>query len=252
MDEEQIQRMIAELLGKLKTGGVAGGANSLLDSPISPGSTSYNSIMGGDDGFLPAVTPNTLTDAQLGAGGDRGFATPAEREQAIKAHQVGLLPGTPEYRDYMMNYGQGNEYTLGIDGQEVGYNFTGDNLSEVGMAQFRDRNNITANTGGGSDSANLGFTQPADVITNLSSDFVGGFDTTRGLDTPAQRHSIGEIMGNLNLQEQNKVKMILQNLNDGTAEGRRRQEVFLNGMMDGSIDAGGYGVQDEAWPIGWQ
>ena len=118
---------------------------------------SYNSLnqglldTGGDDGFLPAVTPNTLTDAQLGATGDRGFETPSIRDGAIKAHQVGLLPGTPAYRDYMMNYGQGNEYTLGIDGQEVGYNFTGDNLSEVGMAQFRDRNNITANTGGGSD-----------------------------------------------------------------------------------------------------
>ena len=243
MDEEQIQRMIAELLGKLSKGGVAGGANSLLASPISPGSTSYNSIMGGDDGFLPGAV--TTSPEQTAFDEKTTFLQ-------NRAHQVGLLPGTPEYRDYMMNYGQGNEYTLGIDGQEVGYNFTGDNLSEVGMAQFRDRNNITANTGGGSDSANLGFTQPADVITNLSSDFVGGFDTTRGLDTPAQRHSIGEIMGNLNLQEQNKVKMILQNLNDGTAEGRRRQEVFLNGMMDGSIDAGGYGVQDEAWPIGWQ
>ena len=252
MDEEEIKRIIDELLGKLSIGGGAGVGGGLLSSPISPGSTSYNTLMGGDadadDGFLPVAS---ATDAQLGAGGDRGFETPAMRDAAIKAYQGGLLPGTPAYREFMLNMGMGGDtfdVGLGIDGMEEGYTFTGDGgLSEVGMAQFRNRNNIQPNLGGGMDSSNLGFGQfqPADAISNLSSDFVGGFDTTRGLDTPAQRHSIGEIMGNLNLQEQNKVKMILQNLNDGTAEGRRRQETFLNGMMDGNIDPGGYGVQNE-------
>lgn len=247
MDEEQIQQMINELLGKLSIGGGAGaGVQSLLDSPISPGSTSYNSLMGegGDDGFLPGVS---ATDAQLGAGGDTGFETPAMRDAAIKAYQGGLLPGTPAYREFMLSLGAnmgGDTFDvgLGIDGNEEGYTFTGDGgLSEVGMAQFRDRNNIQPALGGGMDSSNLGFA--ADPIADLSSDFVGGFD--RGLDNPAQRHSIGEIMGNLDPQEQMKVKQIIQSMNDGTEEGRIRQQTFLNGLMDGNIDAGGYEVQNQ-------
>ena len=245
MDEEKIKQMIDELLGKLSMGGGAGaGVQSLLDSPISPGSTSYNSLMGegGDDGFLPgAVTTNTGEVANE-------YQTDIGKTLATRAAAGGLLPGTPAYRDYMMNMGMGGDtfdVGLGIDGMEEGYTFTGDGgLSEVGMAQFRDRNNIQPNLGGGMDSSNLGFA--ADPIADLSSDFVGGFD--RGFDTPADRnrHSIGEIMGNLNLQEQDKVKMILSNMT------QEQQRVFLEGMMNGSIDPGGYGVQDEALPLGWQ
>ena len=239
MDEDKIKQMIDELLGKLSMGGGAGaGVQSLLDSPISPGSTSYNSLMGegGDDGFLPgAVTTNTMTDAQLGEVG----ITPALRDATIQAIGKGLMPGTPAYREFMMNMGGDTfDVGLGIDGNEEGYTFTGDGgLSEVGMAQFRDRNNIQPALGGGMDSSNLGFA--ADPIADLSSDFVGGFD--RGFDTPADRnrHSIGEIMGALNPQEQNKVQQILGSMT------QEQQATFIKGMTDGSINPGGYEVQNQ-------
>ena len=245
MDEEQIQRMIDELLGRLTKGGVAGGANSLSASPISPGSTSYNSLnqglldTGGDDGFLPGAVTNFQD--KLNYVSENPNLTTEQKQQ------VGIIPTAWQEKMKWIRDNPGATdmgYTLGIDGQEVGYNFTGDDLTEQALAAFRTRNNITPNLGGGSDSSNLGFTPNVDAITNLSSDFVGGLD--RGLDTPAQRDSIGEIMGNLNPQEQQKVKMILSNM---TPE---QQAVFINGMMNGSINPGGYGVQDEALPLGWK
>ena len=245
MDEEQIQRMIAELLGKLSKGGVVGGATSLLASPISPGSTSYNTLnqglldTGGDDGFLPGAVTNFQDKLN--------YVSENPNLTDVQKQQIGIVPTDWQKKMQWIRDNPGATdmgYTLGIDGQEVGYNFTGDDLTEQALAAFRTRNNITPNLGGGSDSSNLGFTPNVDAITNLSSDFVGGFDTmdtTRGygLDTPAQRHSIGEIMGNLNLQEQNKVKMILSNMT------QEQQRVFIEGMMNGSINPGGYGVQNE-------
>jgi hypothetical protein len=257
MDEERIKQIIAELLGKASIAkGVQGGSLlSGLDTPEDREGSFIEGILGAGpwlkkqfdeygkasrdaaqviDDFLPgAVTTNTGEEYQTDIG-----KTLATRD-AAQAATGGLLPGTPAYRDYMMNMGQGmgNEYTLGIDGKDYGYNFTGDGLGEVGMAQFRDRNNITANTGGGSD--NLGFGQ---YQTDLQSDFTGGFASPtnpQGLETPALRHSIGEIMANLDPQEQQKVQMILQSMN------QEQQKVFINGMMNGNIDAGGYEVQNQ-------
>jgi hypothetical protein len=58
---------------------------------------------------------------------------------------------------------------------------------------------------------------------------------------PAERESMSDVMGRLSRHEQERVKYLLQNM---TPE---QQQLFLNGMMDGSINAGGYGVQDENW-----
>ena len=226
MNEEEMKRMIDELLGKLSMGG---GTGSLLSGFDTPAMRDASLMGGGDDGFLPGGPANTSAFSEKMDWIQNNPNLTTEEKQ-----QIGIIPTAwQEKMQYIRDNPNKFDVGLGIDGKDYGYTFTGDGgLSEVGLAEFRRRNNITANTGGGSD--NLGFGQ---YQTDLQSDFVGGFE--RGIDTPAQRHSIEEIMGNLNPQEQNKVKMILSNM---TPE---QQEIFLNGMMDGSINPGGYGVQNE-------
>ena len=272
--DEKIKQIIAELLGKAPLART-GIQNSLLsrgfDTPAEReaflgGILGAGSHLAGDelmaagldDGFLPGA----VTGGVAGAGAGAGLTNFQEKMDFIKNNQtlsdfekkqlLGIVPQEAQTAwQQKMQYIRDNpnatfDVGLGIDGQEEGYTFTGDGgLSEVGLAEFRRRYNIQPNLGGGSDSSNLGFTPNVDAISNLSSDFVGGF-TGRGLDTPAQRHSIGEIMSALSPQEQDKVKMIISHMTP------MQQEDFINGMMDGSIDPGGYGVQDEALPFGWQ
>ena len=118
----------------------------------------------------------------------------------------------------------GNEYTLGIDGKDYGYNFTGDDLTEVGMAQFRDRNNIQANLGGGMDA----LSQREIEATNRSllagvgmqnhNDWVSDVDTR-----------FAQALSKLTSREQAEIISATQGYNDEQVENFKRQ--YLKGNV---------------------
>ena len=235
---EKVKLMIAELLGQIPSGAsfghtggkVAEGVMSLLDTnrnkEVEKGR--LRSLMQTD----PADTNDFLeTDfsKKLAMSDLDKYQTDASKLLLHKAVAAGLTPGTPAFTDFMMN-NSSESYDSGINR----------GISTPAEREFL----MKLFSGGGAHNPYKSpFTEKVNMMENLG--FSSGDNSTyvRHLDgfRPAERESMSDVMGRLSRHEQERVKYLLQNM---TPE---QQETFLNGMMNGEINAGGYGVQDENW-----
>jgi len=251
---DKVKEMIAELLGQ-KAGvgaagaGVADGVMSLLDT------NQNKAIEAGRLRSLMQIDPADTNDfletdfsKKLAMSDLNEYRTDASKLLVHKAQAAGLTPGTPAFRDFMMN-NSSESYDSGIN-RGLSTPAEREFLMKVFSGEIavtpEVRQKIDMITGKGT----KGYLSPVTTNNNLRSHmenlgFSSGDDSTyvRHLDgfMPAERESMSDVMGRLSRHEQERVKYLLQNM---TPE---QQQLFLNGMMDGSINAGGYGVQDENW-----
>ena len=95
---------------------------------------------------------------------DKNKFTAGNNYQAGEMQYIDPLANTPAYNNATTNAlsqmrglvpgvgaVSGREYDFMEDGQSVGYNFTGDGVSEQALAELRRREGIQANLGGGMD-----------------------------------------------------------------------------------------------------
>ena len=105
----------------------------------------------------------------------------------------GLVPGVGAV--------SGNEYDFMEDGKSVGYNFTGDGVSERALAELRRREGIQANLGGGMDQG---------AVSNVDTMFAQALNT-------------------LSPREQAEIVQTTQGYNDEQVENFKRQ--YLQGRV---------------------
>ena len=113
----------------------------------------FGIMSGGQDtgkGYQSFIDKNKFTAGNNYQAGEMQYIDPLANTPAYNnattnalSQMRGLVPGVGAV--------SGREYDFMEDGQSVGYNFTGDGVSEQALAELRRREGIQANLGGGMD-----------------------------------------------------------------------------------------------------
>ena len=130
--------------------------------------------------------------------------TPAYNNATTNAlsQMRGLVPGVGAV--------SGNEYDFMEDGKSVGYNFTGDGVSERDLAELRRREGIQANLGGGMDRGAVSDQVNRGAVSNVDQMFAQALNT-------------------LSPREQAEIVQTTQGYNDEQVENFKRQ--YLQGRV---------------------